>query len=95
MKIKKSELKNILKEELAGSKFPDDPYVQGVLVSYFPKPLREKYVKAIHNHRLKREIIATQISNNLINEILQDYLSSKEKNLIPWVFGCMTLTSKP
>ncbi|NKB47465.1 MAG: hypothetical protein GKR77_06725 [Legionellales bacterium] len=35
----------------------------------FPKPIRTKYGKAMEQHSLRREIIATQLSNILVNEM--------------------------
>jgi glutamate dehydrogenase len=45
----------------------DDPYFAGELQRYFPAALRQRYPDSIGLHRLRREIIATQLSNALIN----------------------------
>ena len=37
------------------------------LKAYFPKILSEKFPEAIANHQLKREIIATFITNTVVN----------------------------
>ncbi|THD74341.1 MAG: NAD-glutamate dehydrogenase [Phenylobacterium sp.] len=55
-----------LKRELVGSSLPDDPFYEGVLEAYFPKPLR-KYREPMRRHRLRREIIATVVANDIIN----------------------------
>lgn len=39
------------------------------LFAYFPKPLRKKYENEILNHRLRREIIATNIAVGVINRM--------------------------
>jgi glutamate dehydrogenase len=39
------------------------------LKRYFPSPLREKYSAFMTDHRLKREIIATQVTNSLVNRM--------------------------
>jgi len=39
------------------------------LVKYFPRPLRKRYGDAIHEHRLRREIIATVTANSIINRL--------------------------
>jgi glutamate dehydrogenase len=44
----------------------DDPWLERVVVEYFPKPLR-KYREAIERHRLRREIIATVVANDVVN----------------------------
>ncbi|HEX3701046.1 MAG TPA: NAD-glutamate dehydrogenase [Phenylobacterium sp.] len=55
-----------LKRELVGSSLPDDPFYEGVLEAYFPKPLR-RYHEAMRRHRLRREIIATVVANDIVN----------------------------
>jgi glutamate dehydrogenase len=53
---------------LLESDVPDDPYVQPALVSYFPHALRERFAAAMPGHRLRREIVATSIVNNMVNK---------------------------
>ena len=53
--------------ELLDSKVPDDPYLGRELNRYFPKEMSERYPDALHAHRLRREIIATQLTNSMIN----------------------------
>jgi glutamate dehydrogenase len=53
--------------ELLESAVPDDPYLGRELNRYFPKVLSEKYADALEQHRLRREIIATQLANSIIN----------------------------
>ncbi|MFL6930985.1 MAG: NAD-glutamate dehydrogenase domain-containing protein, partial [Xanthobacteraceae bacterium] len=56
-----------LKAELLDSAVPDDPYLGRELGRYFPKAVSERFPDAIANHRLRREIIATQLANSMIN----------------------------
>jgi glutamate dehydrogenase len=56
-----------LYEELLESAVPDDPYLGRELARYFPKAIAEKYPDALEHHRLRREIIATQLANSMIN----------------------------
>jgi glutamate dehydrogenase len=56
-----------LYEELLRSDLPDDPALGGDLVRYFPGPLREKFAPEIAGHRLRREIVATLVTNEIIN----------------------------
>ncbi|TDR85423.1 NAD-glutamate dehydrogenase [Enterovirga rhinocerotis] len=56
-----------LHDELLSSSVPDDPFLSRELERYFPAELREAYPDAVSNHRLRREIIATQLSNAIIN----------------------------
>jgi glutamate dehydrogenase len=46
---------------------PDDPYLGRELERYFPVELRERFPAAIASHRLRREIIATQLANAIVN----------------------------
>lgn len=52
---------------LLESGVPDDPYLGREMYRYFPTPMHEPFSEEIENHRLRREIIATQLSNSMIN----------------------------
>jgi glutamate dehydrogenase len=54
-------------DELVASNLPDDPFFGRALKAYFPQVLSEKYASEIEKHQLKREIIATYVSNNVVN----------------------------
>jgi glutamate dehydrogenase len=54
-------------DELLASNLPDDPYYSRALKAYFPRVLTEKFGAAIASHPLKREIIATVITNTVLN----------------------------
>ncbi len=56
-----------LYSELLDSAVPDDPYLGRELSRYFPKALTQKFPDALEKHRLRREIIATQLANSIIN----------------------------
>jgi glutamate dehydrogenase len=56
-------------DELLASDLPDDPYMQEDLKLYFPSPLRAEYEKQIARHRLHREIIATAVTNSMVNRV--------------------------
>ncbi len=58
-----------LNDDLLDSRVPDDPYLARELIRYFPKELREGYPEAIAGHKLRREIIATQVANAVINRL--------------------------
>lgn len=47
--------------------FPDEPLFQHYLYDYFPTLLRENYADRIRKHSLRREIIATQFTNVVID----------------------------
>jgi glutamate dehydrogenase len=56
-----------LYSELLDSGVPDDPYLGRELNRYFPQEMTQRYPEALQSHRLRREIIATQLTNSMIN----------------------------
>ena len=61
--------KNWLYDELLKSDLPDDPFLLDEIVQYFPSDLRVKYLPEMKTHRLKREIIATRVTNSMVNRV--------------------------
>ena len=59
--------KIILYAELLDSDLPEDPALDGELDRYFPSPLPERFGDVARRHRLKREIVATRVTNDLID----------------------------
>jgi glutamate dehydrogenase len=59
--------KLVLFDGLVRSELPDDPYFTAMLERYFPAKMRKTYAGDIHDHRLRREIIATMLANETIN----------------------------
>ena len=59
--------KLVLYHDLLESNVPDDPYLGRELGRYFPPAIVERYPDALEHHRLRREIIATQLANSIIN----------------------------
>ena len=45
----------------------DDAYFAPALKSYFPEAMQKPFAKDIRSHPLKREIVATQLTNDIIN----------------------------
>jgi glutamate dehydrogenase len=58
-----------LYDEILASDLPDDPYMVRDLTAYFPTPLRERFAQQITRHRLRREIIATVVTNDMVNRV--------------------------
>jgi glutamate dehydrogenase len=56
-----------MNDELVASDLPDDPYLASWLVEYFPTPLRTRLRPYMDRHPLRREIITTQVVNDLVN----------------------------
>ncbi len=61
--------KLILKEQILGTEFTKDPSLIGYLESAFPKTLAKQYRDEMNQHRLVREIIATQLCNDLVTNL--------------------------
>jgi len=59
--------KIVLADELLAGDLPDDPYLDLDLKAYFPTPMREPFRAQIEAHPLRREIIVTQVVNDLVN----------------------------
>jgi len=53
-------------DEIVASKAPDDPAFEAIMEAYFPGPLAV-FDDEMKRHRLRREIIATVIDNELVN----------------------------
>jgi glutamate dehydrogenase len=52
---------------LLHSDLPEDAYLAHDLERYFPAPLPERYGEEMRDHRLRREIIATVVANQLVD----------------------------
>jgi glutamate dehydrogenase len=58
-----------LYDALLESSMPEDPLVADMLVEYFPKPLRQRFSVPMQRHPLRREILATHLTNALVNRV--------------------------
>ena len=58
-----------LYDQLVASDLLDDPYMVEELERYFPRPLCERFNQPILRHRLRREIIATVVTNDMVNRV--------------------------
>jgi glutamate dehydrogenase len=56
-----------LYHDLIASTAVDDPHFSRMLADYFPHTMREQFAAEIEVHALRREIIATALSNAVIN----------------------------
>ena len=54
-------------DALVASTLPDEPYLQHLLVDYFPAKMQKNYADDIKSHRLHREIVATALANAVVN----------------------------
>jgi glutamate dehydrogenase len=59
--------KIVLADELLATELADDPFLRSDLFSYFPTKMRQTYRERMESHPLRREIIVTQVVNDLVN----------------------------
>jgi glutamate dehydrogenase len=52
---------------LLDSDLPEDPALTADLAGYFPAPLPERFVDRLPRHRLRREIVATRVTNSIVD----------------------------
>ena len=57
--------KMTISQAVVGSKLVDDPALEKVLMAYFPERLQKEFSSEIIRHPLRKEIIATQVANQL------------------------------
>ncbi len=61
--------KSTLKGDLIASDVPDDPTIVRHVERVFPTVLSERFHDEMYRHRLKREIVATQVANDLVDHM--------------------------
>ncbi len=61
--------KIVIFQQMLDSDVPEDPYLSKELLRYFPQPLQERFAGQMQRHRLRREIIATAVTNSLVNRM--------------------------
>jgi glutamate dehydrogenase len=72
--------KNLVREELLASDVPEDPALRHVLHHYFPAELQARFPDRIFRHPLAREIIATELANELIDHVGPGFLYRIEEH---------------
>ncbi|MBC7952287.1 MAG: NAD-glutamate dehydrogenase [Rhodospirillaceae bacterium] len=58
-----------LHDAVLASGLPDDPFLAGDLARYFPTAVQDRFGNEIPNHRLRREIVATGVTNSMVNRV--------------------------
>ncbi|MEO5595700.1 MAG: NAD-glutamate dehydrogenase domain-containing protein, partial [Lysobacteraceae bacterium] len=61
--------KIVIFQQLLESDVPEDAHLATELARYFPEPLRVRYAEHMQRHRLRREIIATAVTNSMVNRM--------------------------
>jgi glutamate dehydrogenase len=54
-------------QQVLASDLPDDPSLRSTLAGYFPVPLRERFADQLGAHRLRREIITSEVINEMVD----------------------------
>jgi glutamate dehydrogenase len=58
-----------LSAEIDAGDLPDDPALEADLIAYFPAVLGAEYGVEVRRHRLRRELIGTAVTNDLLNRL--------------------------
>jgi len=66
--------KMVLKEQFAIDEIDQNPYYTPLLIGSFPEQLQQKYAKQIQEHPLRKEIIATKLANEVVNDMGLNYV---------------------
>ncbi|MFI5048380.1 MAG: NAD-glutamate dehydrogenase [Gaiellales bacterium] len=61
--------KRLLREQVTASTLPDDGYLHSDLAAYFPAAVIERFGAYVATHPLRREMIATIVTNDVINSM--------------------------
>ena len=61
--------KRRVKAEVLSSDLPDDPAAHDALVGYFPPLLATRFAELLPRHRLCRELIASEVANDLVDHL--------------------------
>jgi len=62
-------VKTWLKQQILNSDLPEANYIGKEISGQFPRILSEKFLPQMQRHRLRREIIATELSNSIVNDM--------------------------
>lgn len=63
-----------LKHAILQTNLPEDPYINLIASNAFPPSIRTKYSEALKEHRLFRDIVATQLANKIVNSMGITYI---------------------
>ena len=64
-----SSAKLVLQDAIEECGLPDDPVLEDSLVAMFPQPMQKQFGKQIREHRLRRELVATDLANRIVNRL--------------------------
>lgn len=64
-----SSCKLALQDAIEASGLPDDAALTSNLIAMFPEPMQDTYVSYIQGHQLRRELVATDLANRIVNRL--------------------------
>ena len=67
-----------LYEDVLNSDLPDDAAFEADLFAYFPERLQKEFPDYIRKHQLRREIVVTVLTNNLINRMAVNFIGKMQ-----------------
>src|SRR3954451_17633156 len=70
-----ADAKRSLTGALLRSELPEDPFVQRALRSYSPAPVFERFGDLLGEHPLRRELVATIVSNHVVDALGPTFVS--------------------
>lgn len=73
--------KMVMFDELMDSKFASDPALEATLINYFPTALKTGHEEQIKTHRLRPEIIASVVTNKVINRLGPTFVFRMQQEL--------------
>jgi len=73
--------KMVMFDELMNSNFTNDPALENALLEYFPTALKSGHEEQIKTHRLRPEIIATIVTNDVINRLGPTFVFRMQQEL--------------
>jgi glutamate dehydrogenase len=71
--------KAILKEELIASDLGRDSHLARAVATAFPAQLAERFPEDLEEHRLRREIMCTQVANDIVNRMGLNFVLRQQK----------------
>ena len=66
--------KMVMKEQFNVASITDNPYHGKLLIEAFPQKLQQNFSEQMQQHPLRSEIIATKLTNNIINDMGMNYV---------------------
>ena len=73
--------KMVMFDELLEGQIADDPALESVLLNYFPDALQKAHKAQILEHRLRREIICTVVTNDVVNRLGPTFVYRMQQEL--------------